>query len=61
MAKYEWIGPADHTLMDPATGAPVALETGQVVDLPATVAVSPENWRPVETKAAPAKKKETDK
>lgn len=58
MAKYEWTGPAGYTLIYPDTGAPVALEPGQVVDLPDTVAVSPETWAPVETKA-PAKKKES--
>ncbi len=59
MAKYEWAGDAGFTLIDPVTGAPVALEPGQVVDLPETVAVSPESWRRVKPQAAKAEKKES--
>jgi len=56
MAKYAWEGPDGYTLVHPVTGAPVALEPGQEVDLPDTVAVSADLWAPV-TPAKPATKK----
>lgn len=57
MAKFTWEGPDGYTLVHPATGVPVALEPGQEVDLPDTVAVSADLWTPVTpAKSAPKKK-----
>lgn len=55
MAAFRWVGPEGCTLVHPATGVPVALTEGQVVDLPDHVAVSPELWAPVKT---PTKKED---
>lgn len=59
MAKYKWVGPADHIAI--IDGKPVALTEGVVVDIPA--GSSPDLWQPVtEEKAAPRQpKKESTK
>lgn len=50
MAKYKWVGPADHVAI--IDGRPVALTEGVVLDIPD--GSSPDLWQPVTgEKAAP--------